>query len=422
MDNAPQQLARKNLFQLWWLRNIALSCEAVILLFSTAILHLPLPIYEMLGILAAQVAVNAGVWWRLRQADTIPNWWVFFPLLFDVLALFCLLALSGGAANPFTSLFVLQVILSATLLAPKQTWQITAVAVACYSLLLAIPAETSKHTAHHGHGSMSGSAASTFDLHIYGMWGSFVILALLVAWFVSRMQATILRQNQLLAASEQLAVLGTVATSAAHELGTPLSSIALLADGLKEEADPTARKEQLSLLRGQIDRCKSIISQMALKAGLMRAESGQSLPARQWLEGVAQRWQQQHPSTALSLALPAEALNFQLVAEYTLEQAIINLLDNAADASPQGLSLSATQDRHLLHITVEDSGKGFPEALLRPSALQHPTTTSKPDGMGMGLYLSRMVAERLSGRLRLENLPAGGGRATLSLPLARITP
>lgn len=415
MDTLPRRLARKNLLQLWWLRNIAIGCEALVLSFAAFVLDVALPIPTMAAILLGQGVVNTAVGWRLRLEKPVHSCWVLLPLLCDVLALFTLLALSGGATNPFTSLFVLQVILAATLLPPRQTWQVTAAAIACYTLLFALQPRMENHS-HTGHG------GSTFDLHVYGMWGCFVILALLVAWFVTRMQATIHRQNQLLAASEQWTVLGTIATSAAHELGTPLSSIALLTESIGEEnISPKDRARQVSLLRGQIIRCKEIVSQMALKAGVMRAESGHSIPARHWLDELCQRWQAQHPEVPLYLNLPAE-LNATIVAEYTLEQAILNLLDNAADSSPQGFSVTAAQDRSALHLHIEDEGEGFPEALLQADALHQPSGTSKPGGMGMGLYLSHMVATRLGGTLRLQNRPQGGAHASLSLPLAEITP
>lgn len=234
MDYFTQHLARKNLHHLWWLRNIAIVCEAVILAVAVFVLHLPLPVNALITIILVQLAVNVLVWWRLHTAEVVREWWLLSPLLVDVTALFALLALSGGASNPFTSLFILQVILAATLLPAAYTWLVTGLAITYYSLLIPFwqGADSSAAHSHHGAHSLHSAGAestSAFDLHIYGMWGSFVILALLVAWFVTRMQTIIRRQNHLLAASEQLAVLGTMATSAAHELGTPLSSIALLA-------------------------------------------------------------------------------------------------------------------------------------------------------------------------------------------------
>lgn len=418
MDSVTQQLTRKNLHQLWWLRNIAIACEIMLVALATFVLRVDLPIDWLLLIICGQLAVNALAWRRLRHEKPISHLWVLLPLLVDVTALFALLSLSGGASNPFTSLFILQVIIAATLLPPRHTWAVTGTAIGYYTLLIVYWTDNAAMQMHHNHsGHETGGGA--FDLHVYGMWGSFVILALLVAWFVTRMQATIQRQSQLLAASEQVAMLGTIATTAAHELGTPLSSIALLAELIEQEG---AERERLALLKGQITRCKDIISHMALKANVMRAESGQARDASDWLASIVKRWQARHPETDLQAFLTGSLNQVQVVAEYALEQAIFNLLDNAAEASPDVVQMDAFITRDILTVRISDEGDGFTQDMLTPDALLHPIGTSKPGGMGMGLYLTRMVTERLHGNLSLSNRQNGGGCVNLALPLARIRP
>lgn len=418
-DTPAQQLTRKNLHQLWWLRNIAISSEAIILAVATFGLNMPLPVFPLLAIIAGQMAVNTVAWWRLHLPQPIHGFWVLFPLVVDMTALFGLLSLSGGASNPFTSLFILQVILAATLLSARQTWLVTFAAIGYYTLLVIFwtddSAMQSHHGGHHGHGT---APVAAFDMHVYGMWGSFVLLSLLVAWFVTRLQATIHRQNQLLASSEQLALLGGIATSAAHELGTPLSSISLLAESIGE--DNPQEDKRFGLLKSQIIRCKDIIGQMALKAGAMRAESGHLRATGEWLAELAAEWQARHAATPLTLSLSPESRELHIITEYALGQAILNLLDNAADSSPAGVRLEARLLNRHLFLAVHDDGKGFPAALLEKDALSHPLGSNKAGGMGMGLYLARMVVERLEGHIRLENRTDGGGTASLSLPFARI--
>jgi len=417
-DTPAQQLTRKNLHQLWWLRNIAISSEAAILAVATFVLHLPLPVFPLLAIIAGQMVVNTVAWWRLHLPKPIHGFWVLFPLLVDMTALFGLLSLSGGASNPFTTLFILQVILAATLLSARQTWLVTFAAIGYYTLLVVFWTDDASMKAHHGGHHGHGAAGAAFDMHVYGMWGSFVLLSLLVAWFVTLLQATIHRQNQLLASSEQLALLGGIATSAAHELGTPLSSISLLAESIGE--DSPQEDKRFGLLKSQIARCKDIIGQMALNAGAMRAESGQLRPVGEWLEELTTEWRTRHAGTPLTLSLTPDAQCLPIISEYALGQTILNLLDNAADSSPSGVRLEAKLIHRHLHLSVHDDGKGFPASLLEKDALSHPPGSSKAGGMGMGLYLARMVVERLEGSIRLENRAGGGATVTLTLPFARI--
>jgi len=239
------------------------------------------------------------------------------------------------------------------------------------------------------------------------MWISFIILAVLVAWFVVRMNITIRRQDALLADAEKLAAIGTLAASAAHELGTPLATLFVLA----EDADNPMFKEQLM-------RCKQILSRITAAGGVTRAEGGSPMPLDTFLNGIVGHWEIDHPDTALAVNIQQGGAP-RIVGEYGLEQAIINLLDNAADASPEAISVNANWTAQALTIAIADKGTGVPQEIA--DTFGEVGVTTKQDGLGLGLFLSRSVITRLEGALDFSQAPEGGTVATVTLPLRRLT-
>ena len=194
-------------------------------------------------------------------------------LFSDVLILAALLYFTGGSTNPFVSLFLLPLTLAAAALPGRYTWAIATAAVICYSFLMVwyfpIP---------HQHG-------INFNLHVLGMWFGFVLSAILISYFAVKMSATLRERDRALALArenalrdERLVSLGTLAAGAAHELGTPLATMAVLAKDLESEcAGRPGVAEPFQVLRGQIARCKDILSQLAVSAGQARAEAGRDL-------------------------------------------------------------------------------------------------------------------------------------------------
>jgi two-component system sensor histidine kinase RegB len=392
----------KNLKQLWWLRTIAIFGQSAAIFSVSTIFTLPLPLAPLWLIIGAMVIINMLTFLRLRQQVTITEREFFAQLLLDILALFGLLYFSGGASNPFTSLFILQVVIAAATLSPIYTWLSALITIALYTLLMFWNVDVPAMHHHHD--------GASFNLHIHGMWVSFVVLALLVAGFVVRMNSTLRKQDQLLADAEQIAALGTLATSAAHELGTPLSIMAVLAGDYPGE--------QGMLLKQQLQRCKHIIAQITLSASVMRAESGTLMPLDEFLTHLLREWQELRPTTRCDYHASADSPPVTIIAEHSLGQAIMNLLSNAADASPETIALRAYWSRTALTLEISDRGTGFPASIL--ATIGQLGTTTKPEGMGMGLYLTKTILQRLGGTLQLRNQENGGAVAIIYLPLQKL--
>jgi len=391
----------KNLKLLWWLRNIAIIGQAAAILLVTRGLNIELPIIPLWGIIGTLIIINVLTIFQLKTGKTISKFEFFFQLLIDMTALFGLLYFSGGAANPFTSLFILQVIIAAVTLPPSYAWTAAAISIAFYTTLMFFSIEVPYFQHHH--------TGDFFNLHMQGMWISFILLAGIISWFVVRMNITIRRQDALLAEAEKIAAVGMLAANAAHELGTPLATMAVLAE------DCEAKKSRQ--FSEQLSRCKQILSRIAAAAGVARAESGSATTLDVFLSDIVSSWKNDNPAVAFTANIQ-KGDSLEIVAEYGLKQAITNLLDNAADISPEFVQLDAKWTGQSLNLTIQDKGRGIPPEILHN--IGEAGFTTKLNGLGLGLFLARSVIIRLEGSLDFKKMPGGGTIAAINIPIKRI--
>jgi two-component system sensor histidine kinase RegB len=257
------------------------------------------------------------------------------------------------------------------------------------------------------------------------MWFSFVLSVALIVFFIMRMSDALREREKRLAdmrekaARDELVVaLGALAAGAAHELGTPLSTMAVVSGELAHtHAGDREAAAKLQILREQIRRCRHILSQISASAGQARAEEGRGLAVDAYIREVLAQWRSIRPETSVSVEVQAGEAPV-LMADVTLTQAIINILNNAADASPEHIDLSCRwQDGHI-EIEVNDDGQGLPPDLQQ--RIGSPFISTKSGGRGLGLFLSRAVVERLGGSLTLADRQPHGVCARLTLPYVRL--
>ena len=395
----------------WWL------LAAVLLAVASAptLLDIDLPALPMLTAVVLMAGFNAYVRWRMRSDELVDANELFGQLCIDLTALAILLYLSGGAANPLISFLLVPVAVAALSLPGRLTAAVALLAVALYSLLMwqFLPLSVA-------------DAERAARLHLAGMWLTFVVSAAMIAWFVARMTASIRERDSRLAAAreqalrdERVVALGALAAGAAHELGTPLATIAVVVGELEREVFQNAEVHaDLALVREQVAICKRIVSDMAARAGAVRSEQLQTQDAALWLQGVRTRWQAMRPRAGSRLTLAANSRAPRIVTEATLEQALVNLLNNAADASDAEIEIRLSWDAEKLEIAIEDAGPGFPVEVLRQAGRQ--PLASRHGGSGIGLMLAFSAVERMGGRIVLDNRP-DGGRVRIELPLAHRT-
>jgi two-component system sensor histidine kinase RegB len=400
-----------NLRRLVASRWIVLAAMALLATIGPAALDIPLPQVPLLGIIAITALFNGLAQWRLDKAATATDGELFSQLLFDIGVLSALVFFSGGAANPLVSLLLPPVAIAALTLPARCVAIVTGVAIAAYSLLMVFYLPLP----------MPDASRAT-RLHLIGMWLIFVLSAAMIGWIIVRMTRLIRQRDAELAAAreqalrdERVMAMGTLAAGAAHELGTPLGTMALLAGELANDpslTDPV--RADIALLRQQIGVCKEIITGLARRAGAERLEQAPRQAANRWLDSLRQRWHAARPQASSRLIIASDGQAPDIVADPRLEQAVLNLLNNAANATSSPLEIRLGWCTDNLCIDIRDHGPGFPAKVL---ALGGQTSFPAHErGSGVGLMLTRTAIEQLGGTLTLSNPEDGGALARIELP------
>ncbi len=380
--------------------------------------------------------LNGFTWWRLKRPDPVSHQEMLTQLLMDMAILTGLFYATGGYTNPFVWMYLLPLTVAAVALPWRHTWLVALLAVGCYSSLMFWYQPMPMTEMDMSGMNMSGMSAremhmmhmhqqqSGFSIHLLGMWAGFVVSAGVIAFFVERMGRSLREYDRLIAEtrekmleSERMLALGTLATAAAHELGTPLSTMAVVTGELAQECRGNpALEEPLVVLRTQIDRCKHILTSITASAGRQRAEGGGAWALDEFLGQVFNRWCDTRPATHMQLTMRGSRPGPVIALDRTVEQALVNLLDNAADASPSEINVDVEWSDAELSIDIRDYGSGLSADVARQ--IGTPFFSTKEDrGMGLGLYLSRLIFERFGGSVQLENHPQGGSVAHVRLHL-----
>lgn len=359
--------------------------------------------------------INVVTYWRMRQAWVVREQELFAQLTLDVATLTVVLYLSGGSTNPFVMLYLVPLALTAASLPQNYTWSMVALTTLCYGILMFYYRPLALGMHHHD---------EAFSLHIAGMWFGFVLSAIWIAWFGVRMAQALRDRDAMLARrreqelkQERVVALGALAAGAAHELGTPLATLAIVAGELESEKPLPAQSHQL--LRDQVARCKHILNSLAASAGAVRAQGGGKQALDEFIKDIVRVWQATRPQATLVReeyhgATPVP----EILTEQTLAQAITNLLNNAADASRQHVELECRWTLDTLILEIADRGAGLSPEVAQQAGESF--VTSQSGGLGLGLFLSFSTLERLGGEVSLFNRDGGGAVCRLSLPLAAL--
>lgn len=415
-----------------------LVAESGLIIITVYGLNINLPQEQLWLAILSISAVNLYTWMRLRTDDPISELELFSQLCIDVFSITSLLYMTGGASNPITWVFLVPLIITAIILPQDYAWYMVILTTTMYTLLVGYniplpsiephdikPDLVSQSTMHQLHALQD---KHYFNLHIFGMWFGFVFSAGIVAFFVVELAKTLRERERRLAEArennlrnERIVALGTLAASAAHDMGTPLGTMAIITHELLQE-NPEHRNpdlhERLQIMEQQILRCKDALSTMSISGGKMRAESGQMMPTINYIDSILNQWRAHNPSTKLNLIIsPDLEPNACIIAEQTLTHAIMNILNNAAEVSPRskGIDFEAEWDQHVLIIKIRDYGPGIPESILDSIGLL-PVDSNK-QGLGVGLFLTCSTIKRLNGTIVFESIPPQGTSVNIELPL-----
>ena len=409
------------------------ASEIALLAGCEGIAGIMLPHEPLLTVFGLQLLFNLVTAWRLRQhrlRNSAPGHAELMgQMLVDLTALSALLFYTGGATNPFVSFYLPGLALAAAILPWRLVGALALYALACYSVLLFTYVPLHLHDPH-----------NAIHYHLFGMWLNFVASSVMIAVFVARLSGVLReRDAQLASAQEQLLrearveSLNAQSAGVAHEIGTPLSTLAVIAGELRADAADAARGRtpvsdylpDLQTMEQQLALCRSTLARL-------RQDNETMAPLRidAWLASFVERWQLRHPQASLR-AEAAPGARAQAIEPARVGQILTILLDNAARAQqesgrgqlPLSLTISLSEaspnsspdGAGTLHFRVADRGAGIPPALR--SQLGEGPVASAHGGQGIGLYLAQSAARQAGGGLAWRHRPDGGTIAELQLPL-----
>jgi len=407
---------------LFWLRTIMVIAQSVAILLVIAYMDLPLPLWPAGLAPVMLLAFNLMVYWRLEAGRSVSPDEISLHLLFDLLVFTFLLYWTGGSANPFVSGYLVPIALAATFGSLRYALGLGLVSVLMYSILMVkyvpLPA-------------MDGRFGGDFSLHVFGMWLSFLISAAITIAFVSslaglaRKRAIALKQAEQNSLNDQHVVaLGALAAGAAHELGTPLSNIGMLADELINSDNTAEELTQFSnSLKQQIEICRAQIGLLREQANIAQSARAQRYRVDRFISQVLDRFSAMRSDMRVTLNQPPSSDGY-LVSDPALSQTLLSLLNNAADASLDNgkdkIEVSYKIQAGYLSLTIDDFGKGLSE--IEQAMVGAVPFSSKDSGLGIGLLLSQANISRLGGSLRLDNRESGsasGVRTEIKIPIVR---
>lgn len=398
------------------MRFIAVLCQLLMLALAKFWVGIELHLPPLLAVIALLTAFNVWTLQRTRYLRPAGDRELCAQLLVDVAALSGLLYFSGGATNPFVSFYLPALAVAAAILPWRYALLLAGMAVGCYSLLMTfyVPLRLS-------------DPDQAVSYHLAGMWANFAVSATLITWFVARLSRMVrLRDTQLALARERrlendrLIALGIQAANAAHGIGTPLSTVAIIAGELLREAsrDPALIPycEEFATIEAQIALCKVALDRM----GAHSAETSPAsfaVPVAEWLAHFINEWRLRYPAVRIELSQkPSEA---KIKGSLSLAQILTTVLDNAAQAlssTNAAIRLTLQCDRKNAIIEVIDDGPGIPPDLLARLGYQQVNSTS--NGRGIGLLLAFATARQIGATISLAPDDLGGTSARLTIPVA----
>jgi two-component system sensor histidine kinase RegB len=402
------------------LRWLAVIGQTIGVLFVDWGLGYPLPLVECLSLIALSVVVNLALILRFGANDRPTATVSTIQLAYDILQLGGLLSLTGGLENPFSLLLLAPVSVSATTLPQRSTFILAGLAIAVASAIsvihLALPWDPERRI--------------TFDrVYIVGVWVSIVCGVVFISAYTNRVAhearqlADALTATELaLSRHEQLSALDGLAAAAAHELGTPLSTIALAAKEMKADIPPGPLADDVDLIIAQSARCRAILAKLrSLRSGEV-GDPFAALPVGELLEEVAKPLEGLGKS--IFIEVPEDAGEPVFKRSAGLLYGLGNLIENATQFAKSRVDVDATWDRNDITVSIADDGPGFPEDMLARLGEPYLTTRARntapesdaPGGLGLGIFIAKTLIERSGGRMAFGNRKTGGARVTISWP------
>lgn len=433
LPSRPGRVRLRTLSNLRWL---AIGGQAVTLLLVHYGLGYPLPLIPCSIAVAASAALNGFLALRYEPTHRLSNRAATAYLAYDVVQLAALLYLTGGIMNPFSLMFIAPVVIAAATLDLGNTLLLAAVALAAVSITGIV---------HKPLPWPAGEPLILPPLYLGGIWASLVIgigFTSIYAWRIAseaaRMQAGLSATQLALAREHRMASIGALAAAAAHELGTPLGTIAIVSRELERALPPQSPEaEDARLLRQEAERCRGILTRLARpEESVMRAID--RLPLGALLDEIASPHRTGDLAIQVEMAPAVQGLPEPKVwRSPALLHGLGNVIANAADFATSRVRVIALWNEREIRVSVQDDGPGFaPDIIER---IGEPYVTSRPgtyalgdtelsptdaftgqQGMGLGFFIAKTLVEQTGGTVRARNVASGGARVTARWPRGAI--
>ena len=415
----PLAAAQLNLQRLLLIRLIVFVCQLSALAFAW-FLDYSLEYTPIISVMGFILVINAWVFFRQLHQSMVNDQEFLLHLFFDVLSLSVLLYFGGGASNPFVSFFLVPITISAAILPWTYTWAVAGISLVCYTFLLFFYRPLSILMPEDMNMSSMGGLP---NLHIIGMWCNFIVSAVLITYFVVKMAAEIRSQDIKLndyrednMRNEQILAVATQAAGTAHELGTPLNTMTILVREMADDyQENPALAKDIATLEMQLASCKKSLQEMVKRADLRNAGKSRQSAIPTFIEQILEQWGLLRPEVRLNQKFIAANESPQIHVDSTLQQAIVNILNNAADASPEGIDLAVDWNTENWTLTIRDYGKGVDEEMM--AYLGSEIVSNKEKGMGVGMILSQASIERMGGEVSISSHPEQGTLTQIRLPV-----
>ncbi len=385
----------------------ALLAQLVALGAAALGLGIALPLGPLGAVLAVFALSNAALAFRPSRSAIGP------VILGDTILLTIALALAGGPSNPFSIVYLVYVTLASVTVPGAYAWATVLLSALGYGALFFVAPGGDPH-AHHHHG-----GGDTFSMHLQGMWAAFTIAAVLIAVFVTRVSRALATEREKAARTARLLGLTTLAAGAAHELATPLSTIKTIAGelerALEDRPDLATLREDARLVRKEVDRSRSVLERLSLRAGELRGEAAAPTRLGDLAASLADLPEGLRARVDVTCATPEREA---VVPRRALEQVVTSLVKNGLDASGESgrVDLRLSLETRDLVIDVEDRGSGMSEDAVARAGEPFFTTKEPGRGMGLGLFLARTLVSQLGGSLDVASTLGRGTRVTVRLP------
>ncbi len=417
--------ARQGLQRLLLLRAFVTAVSTLGLLVFQAVSDLDIP-FTFIAVLISAIVVSIGVsYWRLQQSWVISDTELFGHLLIDASFLIILVFNTGGVSNPLISYLLVLLAVTATLLPRKYVYSLAVSSIVIYTFFLLLDLQ-----ADHQQSMMMANQDMVFQLHLVGMWVIFLVSAILISVFITRM-ATAIRERELTLAkarenemrNEQLVAIGTLAAGTAHALGTPLSTMAVVLTELdKLDAEGLRNsniKEDITVLRQQVTRCKDSLNQLIRYYNKDNPVRDERAALSTFVADIQDYITNIHPTASVQFTIDAH-VDAQVTADLSLKHAIINIIENGIKAAQENVTVAfriGDKPDAPLEISINDDGPGIPSQVMEN--MGRPFISMRKDSMGLGIFLANAAVQRLGGTIEMFNLKIGGALTVIKLPIPK---